>query len=394
MTDPPAVPPAAKAYDADVAVAFRHRLRFTADVLGPDAAILLDVLDRSDSQGRPRVLIAVDAGLAAGDPTLLGRLGQFTESHAGRIDLAGPIFTVAGGEAAKRGPDVVDDVLRRIHEANLDRWSYVVAVGGGAALDAVGFAAAVAHRGVRLVRLPTTTLAQADSGVGVKNAVNLFGKKNWKGTFAVPWAVVNDAALLRTLGDADFRCGFSEAVKVSLLKEPAFFDDLCRDAPRIAAREPGPSLGAIERSAVWHLRHIAGGGDPFEAREARPLDFGHWSAHRLEGMTDFALRHGEAVGIGLAVDCTYSRLAHGLPRRDADRALKCLRDLGLPLNHPALSRTDELLDGLEEFRQHLGGRLTVTMLQAPGRPVDVHDVDFGAMREAIAEVREGAKPVP
>ena len=106
-----------------------------------------------------------------------------------------------------------------IHAADLDRRSYVIAIGGGAMLDAVGYAAAIAHRGVRLVRLPTTTLAQADSGVGVKNAINYFGKKNWVGTFAVPWAVINDSGLLTTLPDRDFQVGFSEAVKVSLLKD-------------------------------------------------------------------------------------------------------------------------------------------------------------------------------
>src|SRR6202022_3179540 len=121
-------------------------------------------------------------------------------------------------------------MLKVFHAAGLDRRSYVVVVGGGAVLDAVGFAASIAHRGIRLVRLPTTTLAQADSGVGVKNGVNLFGKKNWLGAFAVPWAVINDTAMLATLPDRDFVCGFSEAVKVFLLKDPAAFVGLCGTA--------------------------------------------------------------------------------------------------------------------------------------------------------------------
>ena len=377
--------PEIRSYDADIAVSFRHRLRFTRDVLGPDAAALLDALEAAG--GRARVLVAVDSGVAAGDPGLIGRLDAFLGRHADRIELAGPVFQIPGGEAGKNDPAVVDGILGRINEARLDRWNYLIALGGGAALDVAGFAAAVAHRGIRLVRLPTTTLAQADSGIGVKNAVNLFGKKNWKGTFAVPWAVVNDAKLLETLPDREFRGGFTEAVKVSLLKDAAFFDRLCRDAPRIADREEEPSRRAIGEAAVWHFRHIAEGGDPFERLEARPLDFGHWSAHKLEAMTGFTLRHGEAVGIGLAVDCIYSRMMHGLADADAGRVVGCLRDLRLPLNHPALDRADELLDGLEEFRQHLGGRLTVTMLAAPGRPVNVHAIDAGAMREAIAEVR-------
>jgi 3-dehydroquinate synthase len=274
-------------------------------------------------------------------------------------------------------------MLKVFHAANLDRRSYVVVIGGGAVLDAVGFAAAIAHRGLRLVRLPTTTLGQADSGVGVKNAVNLFGKKNWIGSFAVPWAVINDTALLETLPDRDFICGFSEAVKVSLLKDRAMFASLCATASRIRRRDLAVALPVIRESAEWHRRHITEGGDPFESREARPLDFGHWSAHRLEAMTDFELRHGEAVAIGVALDTIYSELALGLPPDDARSVLGCLGDLGFRLSHPALRDVSGLLDGLEEFRQHLGGRLTVTMLQGIGQPIDVHEIDQPLMRAAL-----------
>jgi 3-dehydroquinate synthase len=226
-------------------------------------------------------------------------------------------------------------------------------------------------------------LGQADSGVGVKNAVNLFGKKNWLGTFAVPWAVINDAGLLATLPDRDFVAGFSEAVKVSLLKDPAMFAGLCRSAVAIRGRALSEALPVIRASAEWHRRHITLGGDPFESREARPLDFGHWSAHKLESMTDFRLRHGEAVAIGVAIDTVYSSLALGLPPEDAERVLRCLSDLGFALGDPALRDTAALFDGLEEFRQHLGGRLTLTMLRGVGDPIDVHEIDVPLMREAI-----------
>src|SRR5262249_13648270 len=254
--------------------------------------------------------------------------------------------------------------------------------------DAVGFAAAIAHRGLRLVRLPTTTLGQADSGVGVKNGVNLFGKKNWLGSFAVPWAVINDTALLSTLPDRDFICGFSEAVKVSLLKDPAMFDGLCRSAARVRGRDPAAALPVIRASAEWHRRHITQGGDPFETREARPLDFGHWSAHKLEAMSGFELRHGEAVAIGLAIDTVYSSLALGLPWSDAERVLRCLTELGFRFDDPALDDTDVLFAGLEGFRQHLGGRLTLTMLRGVGDPIDIHEVDSSLMRQAIERARE------
>jgi len=142
-------------------------------------------------------------------------------------------------------------------------------------------------------------------------------------------------------------------------------------------------LSAIRSSAQLHSQHITRGGDPFEALEARPLDYGHWSAHLLEAMTQFGLRHDEAVGIGVAIDTVYSSLVHGLDARDASRVLHTLAQLGLPLDHAALNDTAGLFAGLEEFRQHLGGRLTLTMLRGIGDPIEVHEVDATAMGEAI-----------
>ena len=370
-----------------LAPSFVHRLHFTHDVLGPDQEILARVLEPSGD--RPaKVQFWVDEHVAEARPDLKSKLRGFAKAHADRVELAGNVQMAPGGEVVKNDIHVLERMLKVFHAANLDRRSYVVVVGGGAVLDAVGFAAAIAHRGLRLVRLPSTTLAQADSGVGVKNGVNLFGKKNWLGSFAVPWAVINDASLLESLPDRDFVCGFSEAVKVSLLKDPSMFAELCRTARAIRRRDPAATLPMIAASAEAHRRHITQNGDPFESLEARPLDFGHWSAHKLEAMTDFQLRHGEAVAIGVALDTIYSTLALGLPVEVADRVLNCLVDLGFALEHPALGNTRPLFDGLEEFRQHLGGRLTLTMLRGVGDPVDVHEVDDALMLEAINRLQE------
>jgi 3-dehydroquinate synthase len=371
--------------DQPFAVPFVHRLRFTHDVLGPDRGVLADVLHPSGGR-TARVQFWADENLLSQRPELGPWVRSFGEAFADRLDVLGTVQVVPGGEAIKNDIHLLERMLKVFEAADLDRHSYVVVIGGGAVLDAVGFAAAIAHRGLRLVRLPTTTLAQADSGVGVKNAVNLFGKKNWVGSFAVPWAVVNDAGLLATLPDRDFACGFAEAVKVALLKDAAFFGRLCEAAPRIARRDPEATLPAIQRSACLHLEHITRGGDPFEQLEARPLDFGHWSAHKLEVLTGYALRHGEAVAIGLAIDIVYSSLSLGLPEGEVGRVLRCLRELGLPLGHTALRDPGPLFAGLEEFRQHLGGRLTLTMLRGVGEPVEVHEVDDRLMRAAIARV--------
>ncbi|MGH7128179.1 MAG: 3-dehydroquinate synthase [Planctomycetaceae bacterium] len=376
--------------DVPFAVPFVHRLRFTEDVLGLDSDVLAEVLEPSGT-GPARVQFWLDEHVALAQPHLREKLAAFVAAHPERLTQAGNVQIVPGGEAVKNDVHILERMLKVFNAHDLDRRSYVVVIGGGAVLDAVGFAVAIAHRGLRLVRLPTTTLAQGDSGIGVKNSVNLFEKKNWIGTFAVPWAVINDAALLETLPDRDFVCGFSESVKVSLLKDARMFRALCRNAGRIRRRDRTAALPMIRQSAEWHLRHITQGGDPFEALEARPLDFGHWSAHKLEVLSGFDLRHGEAVGIGVAVDTVYSSLKFGLPEREAQRTLRCLADLGMPLDHPALHETGPLFEGLEEFRQHLGGRLTLTMLHAVGRPFDAHEVDYRTMREAIRRVAEFAQ---
>jgi 3-dehydroquinate synthase len=372
--------------DVAFSVPLVHRVRFTHDVFGCDDTALIDVLEAADGQPA-RVQFWVDSHVAEAQPDLQQRIYALWRKHKDRISLAGNVQIVPGGEEVKNDIHILERMLKVFHAHDLDRRSYVVVVGGGAVLDAVGFAAAIAHRGLRLVRLPTTTLAQADSGVGVKNAVNAFAKKNWIGTFAVPWAVINDATLLATLPDRDFRCGFVEAVKVSLLKDPGLFAELCKLAPRIRNRDMDVCLNVMRRSAQWHLAHITRGGDPFESLEARPLDFGHWSAHKLEVLTNFELRHGEAVAIGVAIDTVYSSLATGLPKADAKRVLDCLTGLGYKLDCPPLQDEAALMAGMEEFRQHLGGRLTLTMLAEVGRPIDVHEVDRNLMHLAIGDVR-------
>ncbi len=378
--------------DINFSVPCSHRLRMTRDVLGADQHVLLNLIEASGATP-PRVQIWIDEHVANANPELKTRIRTFAKQNAERFTLVGNIQICPGGEEVKNDIHVIERMLKCFNAADLDRRSYVLVIGGGAVLDAVGFAAAIAHRGLRLIRLPTTTLAQADSGVGVKNSINLFAKKNWIGTFSVPWAVVNDQVLLNTLPDRDFRCGFSEAVKVSLLKDADEFARIEELAPSIRDRNMDAANEVIRRSAILHLQHITQGGDPFEALEARPLDFGHWSAHKLEPMTNFELRHGEAVAIGVAVDTVYSSFEHGLPAADAERVLNCLHQLGLKLDHPIMHETKELFKGLEEFRQHLGGRLTLTMLPAIGRKIDVHEIDDDKMLAAIKHVADFARSV-
>ena len=372
-------------FDASIELQFSHRLRFTHDALDPANDTLATALP-TDIAGPVRVIVFMDAGLLRVQPSLPQRVTEYADAHRDQMTLAGPVQPVVGGELCKNDRDAMYRILNAIDTAKLDRRSCVLAVGGGAVLDCVGFAASIAHRGMPLVRIPSTTLAQADSCVGGKNGINGFGKNNYLGSLAVPHEVINDPALLTTLADHDWIAGLSEAVKVALLKDATLFSHIEQHAARIAAREMVVALPVIERSAQLHLEHIATGGDPFELAEARPLDFGHWAAHKLEAMTDFTLSHGHAVAIGLAIDTTYAHRTGLLSQDDRDRIHSCLAALGFSLHHDAMRDVDNLLAGLEEFREHLGGRLTIPLLRSIAQPTDVHEIDHTLMRSAIADL--------
>ena len=267
----------------------------------------------------------------------------------------------------------------------------VIAIGGGALLDMAGFAAATSHRGVRLIRLPTTVLAQNDSGVGVKNSLNLFGKKNFIGTFTPPFAVINDFDFLDSLPGREWRSGVAEAVKVALIKDASFFEYIESVASALASRDRDLMERVIYRCAELHLQHIAGS-DPFETGSSRPLDFGHWAAHKLEQLTNHRLRHGEAVSVGIALDTTYSHLRGMLSKQEWLRVMNVLMELDLPLYVPELETGDEfesgsLLSGLSEFREHLGGELTIMLLEGIGRGVEVHEMDPATIRRSVASLR-------
>jgi 3-dehydroquinate synthase len=370
------------------AVAFEYPVYFTEGVFHPDNTVLTDALSRREPTRRHRVVAFADAGVVALMPQLGADLARYADWFRDRMALAAPLLTVPGGEAAKNDPSIVAAIQKKLHDLGIDRQAHVVAIGGGAVLDMVGYAAAATHRGVRLVRVPTTVLAQNDSGVGVKTAINAFGAKNFLGSFAPPFAVINDFDFIRHLPPRDRLAGMAEAVKVALIRDEAFFIWLERGAEDLARFEDGAMRSMIRRCAELHLRHIAEGGDPFEFGSARPLDFGHWAAHKLEGLSGYALRHGEAVAIGIALDSRYSAETGLLDIRAAERICALLERLGFPLWHDTLDLrapdgSRRALQGLAEFREHLGGELTVTLLAGIGRGIEVNSIDTSVVARCI-----------
>jgi 3-dehydroquinate synthase len=370
--------------DQEVVVTFRYPVRFTRGLFDTRNTTLRDVVR---AEGCARLLFVIDEGVADAHPTMIEDVQRYCAAYAETLELAAPPLVVPGGEAIKNHVGPVDEIRSAIDLHGVDRHSYIVAIGGGAVLDMVGYAAATAHRGVRLIRVPTTVLAQDDSAVGVKNGINAFGKKNFVGSFAPPHAVLNDFDLLLTLHDRDWRAGISEAMKVALLKDAPFFAWIEHHAADLNDRSLPAMAHLVHRSAELHLNHIATSGDPFELGSSRPLDFGHWAAHKLEQLTNHRLRHGEAVSIGIALDSTYSYLSGSLPHADWLRIIALFETVGLPIWDPDMATPGSgghpaVLAGLEEFREHLGGRLTIMLLESIGSGFEVHELDEAVLLEA------------
>ncbi|BAT52848.1 3-dehydroquinate synthase AroB [Nostoc sp. NIES-3756] len=370
------------------AVSFNYEIHFTNNLFSLKNPTLAQVIT-SDGDKKPKKVVAVvDAGLLEFCPDLLEQIANYTNFYAEVLTLASAPLLVPGGEAAKNDPNLLDQIHQLVETAGICRHSYILGIGGGAVLDLIGYAAATAHRGVRLIRIPTTVLAQNDSGIGVKNGINAFGKKNFLGTFAPPYAVINDSAFLTTLCDRDWRSGIAEAIKVALIKDPIFFNFIHENTAALVLREMDTMQMVIYRCAQLHLQHIAKAGDPFEKGSSRPLDFGHWAAHKLEQLTNYSLRHGEAVAIGIALDSTYSYLLGWLSHCEWQQILNTLSGLGFKLYVPELTDTSSLFQGLTEFREHLGGELTITLLQHIGKGIEVHEVDLSIYKQAICLIHE------
>jgi len=372
-----------KIIEQTFSVPYRYQVCFVEGIFDQDNPMLAQFLNNGK---KAKAFFVVDSGVAEAFPHLLEDIQAYSHAFQHDFQLCAEPLVVPGGEKSKNDESSFRQIVDATHIYGIDRHSYIVAVGGGAILDMVGFAAAISHRGIRHIRIPTTVLSQNDSGVGVKNGINAYGKKNYLGTFAPPFAVINDFNFLTTLEDRDWRSGISEAIKVALIKDLSFFDWLERHALGLAERKMAPMQELIVRCAQMHLDHIAGK-DPFESGSARPLDFGHWAAHKLEHLSNYEYRHGEAVAIGIALDSTYSYLKGMISQKDLERIIHLTHSLGFKVYVPELSG-EALLKGLEEFREHLGGELTITLLEKLGKGVEVHEMEEQLILKSIEYLKQ------
>ncbi len=373
-------------------ISYNYKVKFTEHLFQPNNLTFVDTLQADNNPKVRKLVFVIDSEVEKHHPYLNNAIQDYCLAYPTELQLCGTPLIVVGGEACKNNFHLVNDILKYIDDQKIDRHAYVIAIGGGAILDLVGFVAAIAHRGIRHIRIPTTVLSQNDSGVGVKNGINYFNKKNYLGTFVPPFAVINDANFLLTLNQRDWRSGISEAVKVALIREADFFYWIEENAQNLDNRIMETMEILIYRCAQHHMNHISTNGDPFEKGSSRPLDFGHWAAHKLEQLTDYKVRHGEAVAIGIALDVAYSYHIGMLSKKAMKRVHTCLEALGFFIYHPLLHNEQKnafnpiLWEGLEEFREHLGGELTIMLLDDIGHGVEVHQMNQEVLGKALMEL--------
>ena len=368
-------------------VHYEYQLYFTKGLFTLENPLFSNLIAEYQGLEPVKLLFVVDDGVKNHHPDLCSQIETYCKHFKDILRFTATLI-VPGGEQSKNSESAVEAVLKGVNDHKICRHSFVIAIGGGAVIDMVGYAAAIAHRGVKLIRIPTTVLSQNDSAVGVKNSINAFQKKNFLGTFAPPFAIINDSDFLQTLEQRDWISGIAEAIKVALIKDNNFFQYIAQNAEALKNREMEPMHYVIYKCAEMHMEHIAQGGDPFESGSSRPLDFGHWAAHKMEFMTNYQMRHGEAVAKGIALDVTYAQLCGLITETDLHQILDVMKkigfDLAIPMNTP--EEVDILLKGIEEFREHLGGQLTITLISGLGIKHDVHTIDMARMKDAVLKL--------
>ena len=327
-----------------------------------------------------RIAVVADAAVEA----LHGARLQRSLEQAGVT----PIFAlVPSGEASKSFAEL-ERLLGRLLDLELGRGDLIAAFGGGVIGDLAGFAAAIYKRGIGYVQIPTTLLAQVDSSVGGKTAIDTAHGKNLVGAFHQPSLVLADLGVLATLPGRELAAGYAEVVKYGLLGDAPFFDWLEDNGTAVLAREPEPLAQAIA-ICVEHKAEIVAEDERDEGRRGL-LNLGHTFGHALEAETGFSLLHGEAVALGCALAFRYSAREGLCPLGDPARVEAVLGQADLPVHMPSGLSAERLLALMRQDKKAEGGRITLILARGVGRAFVATDVDPARLREFL--ISEGALP--
>lgn len=327
------------------------------------------------------------------DETVWGLHGERLTAALANAGIEAHPVIVPPGEQTKSFEGLAD-LSDRLLALELDRGDLITAFGGGVVGDLAGFAAAIYKRGIDFVQIPTTLLAQVDSSVGGKTAIDTPRGKNLVGAFHQPRLVLADLSVLGSLPDREMRAGYAEVIKYGLLGDRRFFEWLEANGGAVLGREPAALTEAVARSVEMKAGIVAE--DEREQGRRALLNLGHTFGHALEAETGYgaALLHGEAVGVGTALAFRFSAAQGLCEAQDAERAVRGIAAAGLPVTladvpgHPFSA--ERLVSHMAQDKKAEGGRLTFILARALGEAFVAKDVDAGAVRRFL--ISEGAGP--
>ena len=307
-------------------------------------------------------------------PLYLGRLkGALAQARIAEIVLP-------DGERSKSW-ETLNRVFDALLGARLGRDTLIVALGGGVIGDLAGFAAAVYQRGVPFLQVPTTLLAQVDSAVGGKTAINHPAGKNMIGAFHQPSAVISDVATLDTLPERELRAGIAEVIKHGVALDAPFFDWLEANVDKLVRKDRNALMHAVRRSCELKAAIVAE--DERESGARALLNFGHTFGHAIEAATGYgAWLHGEAVAAGMVMACELSQLMGYLKKADVERVREVVKRAGLPVTGPALA-PERLLELMALDKKAARGRTRFVVLETIGRARLAADIDEAQVRGAV-----------
>jgi 3-dehydroquinate synthase len=290
------------------------------------------------------------------------------------------VIVVPDGETHKDWATLYE-IHTRLLELGAERSTTLIALGGGVIGDLAGFAAATYQRGIPLIQVPTTLLAQVDSSVGGKTGVNHPLGKNMIGAFYQPRAVISDTVTLSTLPDREYRAGIAEVIKCGAIRDLALFEWLEANVGRLLARDPEAMTHAVIESCRIKAEIVAA--DERETGERALLNFGHTFGHAIEMQTGYGTwLHGEAIAAGMVLAARLSVLAAGLPAAAVDRIAALVRRAGLPADPPRLE-LGTWLDAMAHDKKADRGALRFVLLETLGRSVVRGDIASRQLAAAL-----------
>jgi 3-dehydroquinate synthase len=325
----------------------------------------------SEKLSGPDCAIVSDGNVAA-------RFAQALERSLTSAGFKPTLITIRPGEKSKTLSEA-EAICNRMSEAGLDRSSFLIALGGGMIGDLSGFAAAIYHRGIPYVQVPTTLLAQVDSSIGGKTAVNTAAGKNMIGAWHHPALVLADVDVLDSLPPREWKQGFAEIIKHAIIRDAEMFELLQQfDRKDIAA--------LVRRNVALKAAMVAG--DERETRGERVLlNFGHTVGHAIERAGEYRdLPHGEAVSLGIVAGCEISVRKAGLSQPERDRILKTLRVFDLPTRLPPDLPREKILEAIRFDKKFRDGEVRFVVTPSIGSACVATDVTMEDIQAAIAEL--------